>query len=314
MYQSGKVVIPQGTTFTGKGEFFGCSKLTDVTIADTIETIGDETFKGCVAIQTIKLPDSVTIIGKGAFESCVALRTVEYSVNLLEIRDTAFKGCTVFRSNVFPLTLEKIGASAFEECQSFRSTIIPFNVTSIGNKAFFHCYGIETLTIDSLQLTNCGTAIFDECLIREVVFPEGIEVIPANLFSQAGFTTDCVITIPNTVTEIGNNAFGGTNSAEDNITSVVFEEGTKLTRIGNSAFKYCTAMTQFTIPDTVVEIGANAFEGCNKITSIVIPESVTKIGASAFSGCSVLTDITYNAINVTTSNQNILQNVTSREF
>lgn len=300
-----KVVIPQGTTFTGKGEFFGCSKLTDVTIADTIETIGDETFKGCVAIQTIKLPDSVTIIGKGAFESCVALRTVEYSVNLLEIRDTAFKGCTVFRSNVFPLTLEKIGASAFEECQSFRSTIIPFNVTSIGNKAFFRCYGIETLTIDSLQLTNCGTAIFDECLIREVVFPEGIEVIPANLFSQAGFTTDCVITIPNTVTEIGNNAFGGTNSAEDNITSVVFEEGTKLTRIGNSAFKYCTAMTQFTIPDTVVEIGANAFEGCNKITSIVIPESVTKIGAGAFSGCSVLTDITYNAINVTTSNQNI---------
>lgn len=73
-------------------------------------------------------------------------------------------------------------------------------------------------------------------------------------------------------------------------------------------------MTQFTIPDTVVEIGANAFEGCNKITSIVIPESVTKIGAGAFSGCSVLTDITYNAINVTTSNQNILQNVTSREF
>lgn len=73
-------------------------------------------------------------------------------------------------------------------------------------------------------------------------------------------------------------------------------------------------MTQFTIPDTVNEIGANAFEGCNKITSIVIPESVTKIGASAFSGCSVLTDITYNAINVTTSSQNILQNVTSREF
>lgn len=309
-----EVVIPEGLTFTGKGEFAGCTALSSVTIPSTMQTIGDETFKSCTALTQIELPDSVTKLGASAFEACSNLVTVRYSVELIEIGNKAFYNCINFSSYVFPESLQIIGSQTFENCESFRSLTIPANVTAIGSRAFVNCHGISVLTIDTNKLTNCGTAIFNQCLLRQVRFPEGITTIPANLFSQATFTTDSVMTIPNTVTTIGNNAFGGTSNVPVNVSVVQFEAGSELTVIDSKAFTYCTALEEFIIPETTQEIGANAFEGCIKIPSIVIPENVTKIGTSAFSGCSILAEITYNAIRVTTSNQNIFAKCNVRKI
>ncbi len=300
-----EVVLPEGLTFTGKGEFMDCAALSSVSIPSTMQIIGDETFKNCKEIRQVELPDSVTSIGKGAFEGCTGLYKIRYSENLTVIKDRAFMNCINLISNVFPESLTTIGANAFQNCESFYDLTIPANVTAIGSQAFTNCHGISFLTIKSDKLTNCGAGIFYQCLLRKVQFPEGITTIPANLFNQATFTADSVMTIPGTVTTIGNSAFAGTAAIPANVPVIEFEEGTKLTEIGSSAFKYCTALESFTIPETTEVIGGNAFEGCIKISSIVIPENVTKIGASAFSGCSILSDITFNAIYVTTSNQNI---------
>lgn len=302
-----KVELPEGLTFTGNGEFSDCTALVDVTLPSTMETIGDNTFKQCSAIKNITLPDSVTALGSSAFYKCSGLTTIKYSNNLKEIKDNAFYDCYNLLSNEFPDTLEKIGANAFYNCQKFNNLTIPANVTTIGAAAFKECYGIDILTISGNNLTSCGSGIFNSCVLKEVHFPEGITIIPAHLFDQATFATDCVMTIPNTVKEVGESAFGGSTSSPVNLTFIVFEQGIQLEKIGKSAFKYCTALENFTIPETTQEIGASAFEGCKKLSAIEIPENVTSIGASAFSGCSVLTNITYNAIEVTTSNQNIFK-------
>lgn len=300
-----KVELPEGLTFTGKGEFKNCLNLSSVSIPSTMQTIGDETFLQCVSLTQIELPDSVTSLGKSSFEKCSNLKTIRYSESLTEIKDKAFMNALQLTSNVFPETLTTIGGNAFENCKEFNDLTIPVNVTTIGQRAFANCRGINILTIESNQITKCGDGIFDECLLREVKFPEGITTIPARLFSQSDFTTASVVTIPNTVTTIGDFAFAGTNTNQVNVPVIQFEEGTKLTKIGTSAFAYCTALERFTIPETTEEIGANAFANCLKISSIVIPENVTKIGTGAFFNCSILSEITYNAIRVTTSNQNI---------
>jgi hypothetical protein len=62
-----------------------------------------------------------------------------------------------------------------------------------------------------------------------------------------------------------------------------------VTSIGNMAFADCTGLTSITIPNSVTSIGARAFEGCTGLTSITIPNSVTSIGSSAFRGCTNLT-------------------------
>ena len=94
------------------------------------------------------------------------------------------------------------------------------------------------------------------------------------------------VTIPSSVTTIGNRAF----SYCTNLTSVIIPDG--VTSIGNGAFYSCTSLTSVTIPDGVTSIGNSAFYECSSLTSVTIPSSVTAMGGFAFSYCSSLTSVT----------------------
>ena len=128
-------------------------------------------------------------------------------------------------------------------------------------------------------------------------------------FSGGDFTS---ITIPNSVTSIGEYAFGScwkltTITIPEGVTSI--EKGTfkycdrlksvtipsKVTSIGESAFEFCGDLTSITIPENVTTIYSGAFFGCSSLKSITIPSSVTSIGESAFKGCNRLASITVNA-------------------
>ncbi len=93
------------------------------------------------------------------------------------------------------------------------------------------------------------------------------------------------VTIPNSVTSIGDEAFSYCSS----LTSVTIPNS--VTSIGERAFNWCTGLTEITIPNSVTSIGNYAFYGCSGLKSITIPNSVTSIGSSAFNWCSGLTDI-----------------------
>ena len=94
------------------------------------------------------------------------------------------------------------------------------------------------------------------------------------------------ITIPESVTSIGENAFNGCAD----LTSVTIPN--TVTSIGENAFNGCADLTSVTIPNTVTSIGKNAFNGCTDLTSVTIPNSVTIIDAQAFYICSSLTSVT----------------------
>ena len=50
-----------------------------------------------------------------------------------------------------------------------------------------------------------------------------------------------------------------------------------VTEIGNYAFSYCSSLTNITIPNSVTEIGECAFSGCSSLKNITIPNNVAKI-------------------------------------
>ena len=58
-----------------------------------------------------------------------------------------------------------------------------------------------------------------------------------------------------------------------------------VTKIGKDAFCGCKSLTSVTIPAGVTRIEDEAFVGCKGLTSVTISESVTEIGWSAFEGC-----------------------------
>ena len=94
------------------------------------------------------------------------------------------------------------------------------------------------------------------------------------------------ITIPNSVTSIGKEAFYGCTY----LTSITIPNS--VTSIGKETFYGCTYLTSVTIPNSVTSIGEYAFYECNNLTSVTIPNSVTSIGEYAFYSCSSLTSVT----------------------
>ena len=116
----------------------------------------------------------------------------------------------------------------------------------------------------------------------EGIIPNGTTEIEDNAFSESYELKS--VTIPESVTKIGNYAF-----YESTLTSINIPES--VTEIGAGAFSKCKALTSINIPDSVTEIGDLAFRWCEALTSINIPNSVTEIGEGAFRWCEALTSI-----------------------
>ena len=99
-----------------------------------------------------------------------------------------------------------------------------------------------------------------------------------------------------TVTGLGKDSFTGYPFAGDwykfgrNIRSVTIPQS--VTSIGNHAFEECFALEEVTIPQSVTSIGLIAFGGCCKLTTLSLGENVETIGGGAFFRCSSLSNIT----------------------
>ena len=96
---------------------------------------------------------------------------------------------------------------------------------------------------------------------------------------------DGKVVIPNTVTEIGENAFRECNE----LTAVEIPNSVII--IKANAFFSCTGLTTVSIPSSVETIEKGAFQYCSALTSVIIANGVKKIDDYAFSGCSNISKV-----------------------
>ena len=99
------------------------------------------------------------------------------------------------------------------------------------------------------------------------------------------------IVIGKDITEIGKEAFRGVSNEQSSAVSFSFENGSQLTKIGDSAFRDCDILKEISIPETVTYIGGYAFSGCTRLETVNIPEGITSIEEYTFNNCSVLKSI-----------------------
>jgi len=281
--------------------FGGCNKLANVTMPN-VKSIGAFAFYGCNALnifsKSAELPaegvadlNGVTFVGFGAFSNTALNNVTIGSAGTKSfIGDESFKGCSSLNTFTIVGGVESIGSNALTDCSIINILTIPISaewmsqyksstLTSIvftkgsGTDSELEGYDYEG---DAYQ----NTFWYDSRGFK-VVFEEGIKSIGSGMRLAAGGT----VTIPSTVTQVGDYAFYGAP-----MESLVLNDG--ITHIGKFAFNNCTMLTTATIPNTIVSIGDSAFYGCSKLEVISLPITVD-YSKNVFSGCTALRSFTF---------------------
>ena len=253
-----------------------------------------------------------------------ALKDKYYEIDerVEEICKEAFKGCDKLEEIVMPKKLKKIDSEAFQGCSSLTKLTLPDSVMSIGKGAFCGCSGLTELTLPN-SVKSIGDGAFADCSgLTELTLSNSLVSIGGNAFRWCSELTE--LTLPNSVTSIGYAAFGGCSGLEkitvdggnkrydsrDNCNSIIDTETNTLivgcknsvipngvTSIGDSAFGWCSELTELVLPNSVTRIGDSAFEYCSGLTKLTLPNSITSIGDSAFYVCRGLEKITVESGN-----------------
>ena len=164
----GEVIVPdkiEGRTVVGISykAFADCTKITSVTIPDTVTAVGTGAFKNCTSLKTVNLSKAVNTIPDECFEGCVSLTYVNAGVIYL-VKCEAFKDCKslttlnwYLNNNVYLSIGAHYFSYAFDGCTSLKEIYFPAALfIEVNNNAFLgctnlkkiHCSASSTLKID----------------------------------------------------------------------------------------------------------------------------------------------------------------------
>ncbi len=271
------------------------SSLESVTITD--ETlIGYRAFWNCSMIKSIGIPETVTYVGTQAFKYCDALEEVH--INSIE----AWCGIQWATEASNPLFNAR---KLFLNGELVTCLEIPSSVEEIPDRAFY-------------SDANCPTAGSGGSVIKKVILHEGLKRIGVNAFNA--FERVGNITVPNSVTNIGYQAFGSCSSLTNMVLPFIgaARRNTQPTYTTEASFGWIfgrasytggvateyndgagVAVTNYlprtlasvTITDETLETGYSAFRNCVNLKRITLSEGMYRIRGATFQACSSLEEV-----------------------
>lgn len=309
---SGVVTIPDSVTYGGNtypvsainwSTFQTCPELTKVLIGNSVTAIVWCAFSGCSSLQEVVIGNSVEEIGESAFSGCTSLTSITIPKSVRSIGEGAFSGCTSLSNIDIHEGLTYLGSRVFDKCQSLTSLTIPETLELVEDDTFMGCSNLRKLNWKAKRCNGSNGTISDwPASIEYVQIGERVEYIPRYFLSGTNIKS---VIIPDSVTEIGYEAFQGCKQLESltigrsvktmghfsgchNIKSLTWNAV-------NLDYYYDiiadrSNIEQFIIGENVELVPRGIIDG-SKIQSLTIPSSVTMIENGAFNSCSKLTSI-----------------------
>ncbi|MBQ8136065.1 MAG: leucine-rich repeat domain-containing protein, partial [Clostridia bacterium] len=289
-----EVRLSRGLTAIPKGAFCGSSILA-IDIPNSVTEIGQEAFARTNRLESVRLPEKLSAIADFCFFDS-GLQSIAFPHGLQYIGDSAFRiddyhGGSLLGAIEIPDTVKYLGRSAFRNQSELTNVSLPGSV-ALGDSVFYVCRNLKTVEL-----------------------ADGITAIPAEAFE---YTALEMIRIPDTVSFIGNCAFGRTNLAEISLPAgkVTFDGNpfaeSPLKRVNIDLFhpnlrlqgnllidadtrtlvSYIpiTAETACQIPEGIEAIAPYACCQC-EFESVTLPSTLKRIDDYAFFSCNQVTDI-----------------------
>ena len=266
------IAIPASITNIGAYAFYNCVNLKDVVFNEGLISIGDGAFASCESLREISMPTTVRTLGsRYAFSNAEAV-VIEFEEHWEETNSVVecditerstyrgyrstkkvgrgvFEGCTSLQGILLNEGVKRIGAGAFKDCKSLKVLSVPESVTKIGGGAEF-CGETWELNIVNGYTTN---------LVNGKRLP----------LSDAGRTER---------SEYWHRSYG-VGFAEGCVALEQVSLPSKLTYLGENAFKNCGALKTVELPDTLKVLMRGTFSGCSTLSAVRFPSNLEVMGA-----------------------------------
>ena len=317
------VLLDIGTAGKTKIALVPMAKTGTFRIPAGVTEIPEAAFAGS-SISKVIIPAQVTTIGREAFKDNANLTSVVFEVNTegssapLTIGTRAFMNCTKLEKITLPARLTEIKLQRYSVSDGIVNT-------TEGDNAFIGCTSLESINvasnnqnykaIDSVLYSKDGrTLLFVPASVKGTfVVPEGTRNIAAGAF--VGCHSISEVTLPGSLVLIGECAFyglenlatltfngGALNDLEvekyafmdcKDLTTVTLSEGSRLAKLGDSAFQGCEELKEFTFSASMSSVGAAAFANCTSLESVTFAtsERTLSFGENTFMNCTALTTV-----------------------
>lgn len=323
--------IPSTVTNIGDDAFNQCTHITKYTVADgnerykSVDGIIFDTSRNALAAFPMNsgrteytIPEGIEIIASGAFGAIQDSMDLTLPSTLTTLETIALANFTKLKSitthAIEPPTAET-SSLRIVPCYVHCGSVYKYksatgwkllNIIMIdGNGTTGDIewdYNIETQT-----LTFSGSGAMAEYeqrsdmpwydvidLATNIVIEDGVTNICDSCFNHFSALTD--ITIPASVTSIGNAALYGCTSLKNitidtNNTNYSSDSNTLIDNNTNTLIIYAITneQTEIVIPEGVTTISSEAFTGATNLQKVTLPSTLTGIGDNAFDDCTSIT-------------------------
>ncbi len=301
-----QITLPDTLTSIGSYSFYDCSCLTSISMPSSTTSIGYYAFSNCNKLNTITLNDGLTTIQYYAFSWCSELENIEIPATVNRIEDGVFYGCSKIKS----IDLSKVvnylnGYQLFRGCTSLATIKLPNNLSSIDSYMFYDCTSLTSIDLPA-NVNQLGTECFRGCSsltdidVSNITWTGDYVFYGCSSLTEIQFNDNCNLNCSYMFYDCTSLTTIKLPKSQNYIAEYMFYNCTSLTSITlpdslqyiyNSAFDGCSALTELSLPNSLYSINSYAFHNCTSLTSITLPDSLQYIYGYAFDGCSALTEL-----------------------